>query len=365
MQPVSSSTTQADGSQFHSPPQRLTAEHWPALQDLLQAVHRRETLQSYPAEYPLMLGPQSLGPQSLSPQSLGTSVGIVAPSGELLAHVGILPRWLTWNHWRLKVALIGSVATRPGYEGQGLAGQTLIAAHKHIQSEGMTVAFLWSETRSLYARLGYHSVGRALLFRLHPSSEREVPMRPPITPLSALDIPAILALHRPHFATFERSPEETMTLLGIPHVQLWGITHQGKLQAALAIGKGTDMPDICHEFWGDEALILPMLKAVQLKTGRTLGLLVPDLPSPLLRQALGQGLFSIELPEAQGIVLDEAGLYASLSGVLPAKSYQTLGTALGQWEAGESLLTAVLGPKGGRSWEGLPLPFHVWGLDSN
>lgn len=322
---------------------RLIADDWAALESLLQSVHPRPNSVPYVYEYPLML----------SPQNIHQSFGVKAPeSQELLAHIGTLPRDLMLGEVRLKVALIGSVATAPSCRGLGLASKLLNVVHQALAADGTLLTFLWSEDRPLYQRAGYHPVGTAHLFALTSS--------PPTRSVSGIQLRVaeprdieVLVQHRPGYGNqLLRSPEEHRTLLQIPHMQVYVLQEAGTVQAALYVGKGSDFQDIAHEWWGEEAALLQLLAFAYAQRGNRLGLLTSSDSSGLYRVARDQGWPSIVLPQAQVCILNYPALLKQLRLALPREELEQhlFGTP-----ADTNADTAHPRP---------PYPIHFWGLDS-
>lgn len=339
-------------------PRRLSGEDWPAVQALLQQVHRRSSTDSYAEEYPLMLGPHSCG----------VGFGIYNSSSRLVTHVGTLTRTLSWKTWEVKVALIGSVATEPEHEGHGLASRTLQAAHDALTQQGVSLVFLWSEPRRLYAQCGYQPIGRTLLFSLAGKATVQALKTSDWVTLQSSQAAQFLSLQRPAYCTFRRTEAETRQLLQIPHVRLLGWQPHGSLRTVVAVGKGADMRDICHEFWGAEEGVIPLLLSLQNELGRPVGLLLPDLPGTLLGDALRRGLTALELPAALCCILNRERLLESLRPQLLPRTMKDLEVLpdCGEEDNNEglSLLSALFGPAGYLGGEEIPLPFHAWGLDS-
>ena len=84
---------------------------------------------------------------------------ILVESGEqLVCHVGITQREVTWNGRKLRVGGIGGVATHPEFRGQGFASVALTAAIQTLKDERATdFALLFCEQHNLafYAARGW------------------------------------------------------------------------------------------------------------------------------------------------------------------------------------------------------------------
>lgn len=90
---------------------------------------------------------------------------VFVDEGKVVSHVGILMREIIVNGCRLLTASVGSVGTRQGYRGKGLAGACLDAAEKRALDAGASVMLI-SGRRALYERFGAIQVGNALAYRV-------------------------------------------------------------------------------------------------------------------------------------------------------------------------------------------------------
>jgi len=81
------------------------------------------------AEYPLVFERGS-----------GAAWAVIEDNGQPVSACALLPRELWVDGETLRVGLIGSVVTHPGYRGQGLASRVLQAAEQELQRRGCLLA---------------------------------------------------------------------------------------------------------------------------------------------------------------------------------------------------------------------------------
>ena len=333
----------------------LRPVEWPRLLNLLQQVHGRDAPGSYPSEYPLMLAPENAGRLFVIQDE---------SDGSLVCHVGTLPRTLRVGPQTLPVALVGSVATHPRARRQGLARRCLLTAHASLAAEGFLLTLLWSEPRALYQELGYHPAGRCLLFQLTGSTGRSVD--PTLRRRSARseDLFSLQTLMQGRFSSLERSHDEHRILSGIPGMSIEVGEREGRVVAALYVGKGHDLRDIAHEWMGAPDDVLELAEQLQTSQGRALGLLTPGLPDPTARAALARGWPYLELPVAQLCALNPVGLVRALKPSLePARAERLQSLAEGSTPTLEALplIQQLFGPAPSPI---SPLPLTIFGLDS-
>lgn len=327
----------------YSTPAPLSSDDWSSLLTLLSTVHPQTHAWDYVSEYPLML----------NRENISHCYGIKdAATGQLVCHIGTLRRTLQLDGYSLTVAIIGSVATHPEHRGTGLASQLLQYVHMNLRSQGIGMAFLWSDSRRLYEQMGYQAVGRAHVFGMTrvpvaPLTVGEEVRRPSEAELVYLSEP------RKPKRGFERSRSEQLRLHSIPNLEVWVLMREGQWVAALYIGKGSDFPDIVHECLGERADIEKLLVHAYWKRGQRLGLLTDENPAGLMPLASSLGWPSMDVPQAQVAILDEALVRTQL-GLPPEPSLPLTPARL--------FGSAATAPRPGESLPGL-FPFHIDGLD--
>ena len=196
----------------------------------------------YKNEYPLVL----------TESSLKTSWCLFQDQ-HLAAHASLWPRTLInrSGHHSIKIGLIGNVATHPDHRGCGL----MSALFQHLISEAreqdLEALILWSDLLEFYQKRGFSSIGRELRFLIAPTAIQHLTTitRAEVSDLSVSDLEVMLGLRPKLDWIIERSPDEFKPLLGIPNTAIFIRRKGPKIISWIAIGKGSDLQGVIHE-WG-------------------------------------------------------------------------------------------------------------------
>jgi len=276
-----------------------------------------------------------------------------------------------------QIGLIGSVATDPAFRGRGGAGEVLRATEERLAAGGAVVAALWSSDARFYESRGYAAAGSEARLTLPPGLDD--PRRTHVRPLRASDLASVRALHAREASLTLRSPEDEARLFAVPGAEGFALDGDEGLAAYAVMGRGADFPLHVHEWGGEDAAVEALVRGIATKNrGRSITVLAPPFrPGVAERLAL---LGAAREDHALGLLktLDRDALVdvanrafgaagaphrARLDGPLVRVAPGPRGRAeVALDEAG--WLRAILG--GGREsgFEGLPLPFFVWGMDS-
>lgn len=203
----------------------------------LRPRHKHSISQEFPALFGHYPGGQSL---------------YIEKDGVVVSHVGMVVREFQHPHFRLRVGLIGSVATAHPFRGLGMASTLLRHAITELKRKGSVVALLWSDHSDFYLPLGFHRTGRETDFRFSPDHFVEGDLTPRPMNLDK-DIEAIWRLYQRHSAKVDRSLEEMKRLCRIPETKIYVTERAGALTSYIAINKGADFTDYIHEWGGDLA----------------------------------------------------------------------------------------------------------------
>lgn len=201
----------------------------------LRPRHKHSIAQEFPALFGDYPGGQSL---------------YIERDGVVVSHVGFVVREFQNPHFRLRVGLIGSVATSHPFRGMGMASTLLRGAIQELRHKGCTIILLWSENADFYLPLGFHKAGREIDFRFDPQSIPEMDLAPrPLNPEK--DIEGVWRLYQRHSAKVDRSLEEMKRLCRIPETKMYVTEVAGNVTSYLAINKGADFTGYIHEWGGD------------------------------------------------------------------------------------------------------------------
>ena len=300
----------------------------------------------------------------------GESV-FIERAGRIASHVGFVVRDYHHPEFRLKIGLLGSVATAPEWQNQGLASHLLQAAVTELKARGCALAVLWSDAPDFYKALGFERGGRERDFKFSTQatlegSQTTVPFD------SLLHGHWVWRLYLKHAGRLDRSLEEQKRLFKIPKAQIFVTEKQGEVSSYLAIHKGADFTNYIHEWGGDLLSVRDNIASTQRQffADKPLTLIAPayyDL-APL------RSIASEEWPGILGLVkiLDRGAVLSTYLNYLKRHGHT------GQWqrEVGKvtidgqavsiaqdvDLVKLVLGNE--ESPLHPVLPFFLWGFDS-
>ena len=341
-------------------------------------------------------GAAAVGAESPLVFGQGGTGGVIAVgerSADPRSACSILVRELLTPQGSVRVGLIGSVATDPAWQGQGLATRVLIEAEAALAARGCHLALLWAnEPRFYYAR-GYRPVGAEVDVTLRPDLASRLPAAAGVRAYRDSDAPAAHALYCAHASRVDRRPEETRALFAVPGMSTLVLERGGAVTAFACLGRGLDLKDVVHEWGGATDDVLALLRAHL--TGRcaaggegTLFLMAPSNSDGLVRRLAELGCEATVGILGLGRVLDHvacAELLQRLIGAAgtaafhadPAGPGVLLTTPRGEAHLTDDLLLALLFPAYGLDDEvqelrrsfGLqsarfPLELFAWGLDS-
>lgn len=168
---------------------------------------------------------------------------------------------------RLRVGLIGSVATDPAWRGRGLATELLTRAEAELRAQGCLFALLWAEDPAFYMARGYAPFGAEDDYLLVSEMVPLLPEATGVRPLAPGDVPFLRRLHADHPAHVERSEAEFAALLEIPGMVVLvreraaAPGHPALPVAYACLGKGRDLADTIHDWAGATDDVLALVRA--------------------------------------------------------------------------------------------------------
>lgn len=313
-------------------------------------------------EYPLVFGPLSAG-----------IIVIEEQDGAVRSTCAVLPRTMVAGRERIRIGMIGSVATDPHWRNRGLAGRVLQAAERELAAGGAVLGVLWADDSSFYERRGWHVFGCEVDAALAPTVQRLLPSPKGVRPLQPHDVPSVHELYSEHTSRVERSEEETRALLACPGMEVLVCEDEQGVQAYACLGRGGDMENVVHE-WGGEPRAVAMILRRLLELRHTCGIeedlyvMLPSSADALIRLLFDAGATLSKGVLGMAKILNEEVAQAALG--------RSLGLDKPVPLAGKALLDAWLPLKGDASVRqqvaqelGLgvvpPAPqAFIWGLDS-
>lgn len=180
----------------------------------------------------------------------GGSSLYIQKDGRVASHVALLVREFLHPCFRLRVGLIGSVATSSVFRGMGMASSLLKSAVSELRQKRCALAVLWSDQKEFYLPLGFHRAGREADLKFDPSSVPDFPEKARSFD-SSKDVEALWRLYRRQEYRVDRSLEEMKRLTKIPDVKIYVLEKEGQIVSYIAIGKGADFTNYIHEWGGD------------------------------------------------------------------------------------------------------------------
>ncbi len=313
--------------------------------------------------------------------------------GDVRSTCALLVRDLVVAGSRLRVGLIGSVATESTWRGRGLASRVLDEAESSLAREGCVAALLWADAPEFYAARGYRPVGWEVDFVLPVASLVSVASDAVLRALAPDDMAAVHRLYSRHAARVDRSPQETAALLLCPGMQTLVAQRERDVVAYACLGRGADFANTVHEWGGavDDVIALAAEHARRAQRegyDAAIALIAPPSETLLRERLTALGAEVKEGVLAMAKVLDNEALgemFDRFGGNLRAErdSNSQLGTRVvvrgpraARALTDEAALEVLFAPRGNRgavselehslggSAPQLPLTPFLWGLDS-
>jgi GNAT superfamily N-acetyltransferase len=343
---------------------------------------------SLAAEYPLVFGADAPG-----------TLVTITEQGQVRSACGVLVRDLVARGERVRVGLIGSVATDPRHRGRGLAARLLDQAQRLLADQGCVLALLWADDPGFYARRGWREAGSEAVFVVEAGDLQRLPTAPGATvrALAPDDHGALHRLYSLHVSRVDRTPAETRALLSCPGVDTLVLERGRDIAAYACLGRGKDLEGCVHEWGGAADDVLALVREHGERAARRGDDRPRYLMTPATARALHARLQTLGVAGVQGVLgmarlLDPAGAAelvrrAARGRVSAGVAGERAGAPtphLAHFEGPggelafepEGLLDLLLPPRGERTaiealehtaglgLRGLPLPLYVWGLDS-
>ncbi|MEY2784724.1 MAG: hypothetical protein RL277_928 [Planctomycetota bacterium] len=314
------------------------------------------------SEYPLVFGPLSAG-----------TIVIEEQDGAVRSTCAILPRTLVAGRERIRIGMIGSVATDPHWRNRGLAGRVLQAAERELVKAGAVIGVLWADDAAFYERRGWHVFGCEVDAALPPTIQRALPAPKGVRPLQPHDVPSVHELYCRHTSRVERSEEETRALLACPGMEVLVCEDGEGIQAYACLGRGGDMENVVHE-WGGQSKAVGMILRRLIELRHTCGIeddlfvMMPSSADSLIRLLFDAGATLSKGVLGMAKVLDEEAARSALAVSLGCqKSIPLQGKELlDAWlpARGEMQQRAQLAASLGLAESPTAPPAFIWGLDS-
>jgi GNAT superfamily N-acetyltransferase len=205
---------------------------------------------------------------------------------EIASHVAFLEREFQHPFLRMRIGLIGSVATHPKYRGRGYATRLVKQACAELKKRGCVISLLWSDQPDFYLPLGFYRSGREQDLRFSPKLTRAV--SGVVRPMDFdKDAHLIWRLYQKQSCRLDRSLEEQKKLLKIPNAKVFVSEKDDVLTSYIVVNKGVDFTDFIHEWGGEISEVQRNISYCQRQffADKPLTLIAPgDLDISILRQ---------------------------------------------------------------------------------
>jgi predicted N-acetyltransferase YhbS len=236
-----------------------------------------ETGQSYAVDFAPLFEPGAL-----SRSRLAWSGGEIVSSATFFPVIAVTPRA------RLRLAIVGAVATHEQHRGQGLSAQVLEEIERAARGYSVDALILWSDKREHYAKLGFEPAGKQRLYMLNGLP---APAKPADgTPAYGWDWGAVRFLYETHRCRIDRSDDYWRSLEAIRScTRVQWLDPEGRVRAYLGFDRGRDMKNVVHEWGGEPEALHTLLWTVLQNRNELLWLTHPSLTDPI-RPLLGDPL---------------------------------------------------------------------------
>jgi len=225
-------------------PRALRAEELPSLGRLLDRTFRANSPGRMLDEYPQLANDENL-----------RRLIVISDGGEIISHVGMAERQISFEGVPLAVTLVGGVATAEERRGGGCATRCLDFALDQAARDGDDLAWI-SGTRSLYTSRGAAKAGREWVYQI--AAGGPAPAGLTIREISFADNPAVAALYEREPVHFLRTREDWLRPAKNRFVlnskaRFWGVFSADHLRAYLVLHEPrADRPAaLLAEFAGD------------------------------------------------------------------------------------------------------------------
>lgn len=222
---------------------------------LLGSVLRPGDPVSLAAEQPAIFGPAATG-----------HICSIESGDEIVAGAACVARTLSTPRGRMKIGLIGSVATDPSARKQGHGAAAVDACEQYLLHQGCSTVLLWADVPDFYQKRGYIFAGTEYLFSLPPldgwTSNGSVER------YQSDDLHSVEGIRIRESAHSDRPRAESALHYESAGTEVYvyrpaasdNITN--RITAYAAFGRGGDLAGTVHEFGGSVAGIISILQQI-------------------------------------------------------------------------------------------------------
>ncbi|MBI3818686.1 MAG: GNAT family N-acetyltransferase [Planctomycetes bacterium] len=174
---------------------------------------------------------------------------IVRSEGAVVAGAACVAREVSTPGGKLRIGLIGSVATEEAFRGCGLASAAMNACEQWLRDAGCAAAVLWADVPDFYIKRGYGEAGI-----------EEIILMPPLNELDAAgtcenylsdDLHSVERIRMREAAHTDRPRAESAYHYSFPGTNVYVYREKsGRVSAYAALGRGGDLQNVVHECGG-------------------------------------------------------------------------------------------------------------------
>ena len=233
-------------------PRPIRREEVPSLGRLLNAVFRSNTSRDILKEFPQLFNDRNL-----------EHLMVIVEGGEVVTHVGMVVRPISFEGPTLTMGLVGAVGTTERCRGRGYATRCLDALLDKAAREGVDLAWISGE-RGLYTSRGAARVGRQWVHTVGPG---DLPEGLRLGEMTSGDLAAAAVLYRNERVHFVRSRDDWVRAFDNQFVmdrkaRFWCVWRRDRLSAYLVVHERQPArgAPLLAEFAGDRpdaAIALP------------------------------------------------------------------------------------------------------------
>ncbi len=293
-------------------------------------------------------------PLILSPLNAEWTLIATSPEGEIMAGLACLIREYTTSCGKIPLAGVGSVVTKPEFQGQGLSSALQNALLAKLKGKNVPLAVLWTDQPEIYAGRGFVPAGWELHIDFAGATlDESFPPGFQVRDFNGSDAATVQALYDGHQLRTLRLPGDAEKLYGMPGTRgLVAVGEGDVVLAAVFCGKGADFPEYVAEWSGPVGLVLPLLGEARRREWAH-QVLVPPGGNQLAERLIARGASSFACPGGYWAVLQPEGLsrYLQAAGIGSPGNVDDPAVLLGHVDKNGN---PVMGP----------VTIGVWGLDS-
>jgi len=249
--------------------------------------------------------------------------GRIAAAAAIVARDAVTPRG------RIRLGLIGCVATSPDARGRGHGRALLEICENDLRAAGCAAALLWADVPEFYSRCGYEACGAEVVLtipKIDLSDLRACALYRP-SYLGALEC---LRLAKP--AHSERPRSESACHFGAPGaIVAIHRSPSGAIDGYAALGRGSDFVGTVHEWAGTPEVVLTLVAFLQKQLELSETFLVTSVyDEPLGTFLQNAGVEPVLGPLGMAKALDPAALAAIATPAVDADDSALLRSVLGE-----------------------------------